>query len=58
MLIWRDRRNCIMKVYQPGFIADLIEPFNIDITHPPFTPMLDTKRPVESVSNPNLSTHD
>ena len=58
MLIWRDRPNRIMKVYQPGFIADLIDTFNINTTHPPLTPMLDTKRPVESESNPKLSTHD
>ena len=58
MLIWRDRPNRIMKVYQPGYIADLIESFNIDINHPPLTPMLDTIRPIASVDNPLLSTQE
>jgi len=58
MLIWRDRPNRIMKVYQPGYIADLIETFNIDTTHPPLTPMLDTIRPIESADNPLLSSQD
>ena len=58
MLIWRDRPNRIMKVYQPGYITDLIETFNIDTSHPPLTPMLDTIRPIESADNPLLSPQD
>ena len=30
MLIWRDRPNRIMKVYQPRFITDLTDTFNIN----------------------------
>ena len=55
MLIWRDRPNRILKVYQPGFIADLIETFNVDTEHPPLTPMLDIPRPPESETNPLLT---
>jgi hypothetical protein len=55
MLIWRDRPNRILKVYQPGFIADLIESFNVDTEHPPLTPMIDIPRPPESDDNPLLT---
>ena len=40
------------------FVTDLTETLNIDTTHPPRTPMLDTPRPIESEDNPLLIAHD
>ena len=56
MLIWRDRPNRTIKLSQPGYINDLVETYNINITKPPITPMIDIPRPLASDSNPQLST--
>ena len=54
MLIWRDRPNKIIKVSQPGYIADLLETYNVNTTHCPLTPMVDVPRPKPSPTNPVL----
>ena len=56
LYIERDRINRTIKVSQPGYIADLIDTYQIDISHCPLTPMVDTVRPPSSKSNPLLST--
>ena len=55
VLVWRDRPNRIVNVYQPVFIADLIETCNVKTEHPPLQPMLDIPRPPESETNSQLT---